>query len=86
MTKKEFQEKYYEMSVFNTNDVLMRVASNLSDLQIEKTFFTPDQMDEKLNNLKRYIFDYMAVLRIEEQNKRYEQQEMDEFNAHLGKF
>ena len=84
MTKSEFCEKYGEWSTPTTNDVLMRIASNLSDLHIEKTFFTPEQMDEKLNSLKRYIFDYQSVLRSEEQYAKYEAQEMAEFISHLG--
>lgn len=67
MTRFEFEKKYHTWSNPNTNDVLMRVASNLSDLHIEKDFFTPNEMDEKLNSLKRFIFDWQEVLRSEEQ-------------------
>lgn len=63
MTTQEFENKYDERFGFpDTQDMLMRVASNLSDLHIEKSYFTPDQMDNKLNNLKEYIFDYKRVL------------------------
>jgi hypothetical protein len=89
MTKQEFINKHGEFltpELLSTTDVLMRIASNLSDLHIEKTFFTPEEMDEKLNSLKSYIFDYMAVVRLEEQQARWAKQEEDEFNAHLGRF
>ena len=69
MTLQEFQTKHDEMWTPSTRDVLMRVASNLSDLHIEKDFFTPQQMDNKLNNLKEYIFDYRKVLELNYQNK-----------------
>lgn len=82
MTKQEFQQKHGEWEKFNTQDVLMRIASNLSDTQ-EMLYMGMDA-NEHLNNVKRYIFDYMTVLRIEEQNARYEAQEREEFNSHLG--
>jgi hypothetical protein len=84
MTRFEFEKKYQTWSTPNTNDVLMRVASNLSDLHIEKDFFTPNEMDEKLNTIKQFIFDWQKVLRSEERNSKYEKQEMDEFLSHLG--
>ena len=60
----------------------MRVVSNLSDAQ--------DMLDHRmdvnnhLNEVKKYIFDFMSVLRCEEQFKKYEEQEMREFLNHLG--
>lgn len=87
MTKVEFCEKYGEFrsaETLKTTDVLMRVASNLSDLHIEKDFFTSEQMDTKLNNLKKYIFDYQSVLRMEEMYSKQEEVEMKEFLSHLG--
>jgi len=87
MTKSEFCEKHNEWQsaeTLQTTDVLMRIASNLSDLHIEKHLFTPEQMDEKLINLKKYIFDFHSVLRMEAQYAKYEKQEMDEFISHLG--
>ena len=87
MTKSEFCKKHNEWQsaeTLQTTDVLMRIASNLSDLHMEKHFFTPDQMDEKLNNLKKYIFDFHSVLRMEQRYDLYEKQEMAEFNSHLG--
>jgi len=63
MTLKQFESKHDERFSTSTNDVLMRVASNLSDLHIEKDIWTGEQIDKKLNSLKRYIFDYMDVLR-----------------------
>jgi len=84
MTRFEFEKKYQTWSTPNTNDVLMRVASNLSDLHIEKDFFTPNEMDAKLNAIKEFIFDWRMVLRSEEQYAKYEAQEIAEFNSHLG--
>ena len=81
MTRFEFEEKYQTWTTPNTNDVLMRIASNLSDLHIEKEFFTPTQMDNKLNALKEFIFDWQSVLRMEKQ----EEIEREEFLSHLGK-
>lgn len=69
MKKLEFCEKHnesYSPETLQTTDVLMRIASNLSDLHMEQHFFTPEQMDEKLNNLKKYIFDFHSVLRMEQ--------------------
>ena len=69
MTKLEFCEKHnesYTPETLQTTDVLMRIASNLSDLHTEQHLFTPEQMDEKLNNLKKYIFDFDSVLRMEQ--------------------
>lgn len=63
MNLEQFETEHKELWTPSTNDVLMRVASNLSDLHIEKSFFTDEQMDDKLNSLKKYIFDYMDVLR-----------------------
>ena len=80
MTRFEFEAKYQTWSTPNTNDVLMRVASNLSDLHIEKDFFTPQQMDEKLNAIKEFIFDWQSVLRTEAE---YDAQ-LKEFISHLG--
>jgi len=84
MTRFEFEEKYQTWSTPNTNDVLMRIASNLSDLHIEKELFTPNEMDAKLNAIKQFIFDWRMVLRTEEQYAKYEEQEMKEFISHLG--
>ena len=88
MTKVEFCEKHNESlpaEMLKTTDVLMRIMSNLSDLQIEKEWCAPDELDDKINLIKRYASDYMTILRIEEQHKRYEEQEMREFNSHLGR-
>lgn len=69
MTISEFQNKYdqskYEM---NNHDILLRIQSNLSDLHIEKNFFTPEQMDAKLNSLKEFISDWKSVIREKENN------------------
>jgi len=84
MTRFEFEKKYQTWSTPNTNEVLLRVASNISDLHIEKHILTPNEMDEKLNTIKQFIFDWQKVLRSEERNSKYEKQEMDEFLSHLG--
>ena len=63
MTLEQFKSKHKEWYPPSTNDVLMRVASNLSDLHIEKDIWTGQQIDDKLNSLKGYIFDDMDVLR-----------------------
>ena len=84
MTRFEFEKKYQTWSTPNTNEVLLRVASNISDLHIEKHILTPNEMDEKLNTIKQFIFDWQKVLRSEERNSKYEKQEMDEFLFHLG--
>tara|TARA_R110000823_G_scaffold293879_2_gene412795 strand:- start:95 stop:475 length:381 start_codon:yes stop_codon:yes gene_type:complete len=65
MKLQEFENKHDEreyLRPINTDHVLMRIASNLSDLHIEMGFFTPEQMDNKINALKEYIFDYQRVL------------------------
>ena len=84
MTRFEFEKKYQTWSTPNTNEVLLRVASNISDLHIEKHILTPNEMDEKLNAIKEFIFDWRMVLRNEEQHNKYEEQEMNEFLSHLG--
>lgn len=85
MTKVEFTEKHGEFlpaEMLKTTDVLMRVMSNLSDTQemLERGM----DVNQHLNEVKKYISDYMTVLRVEEQYKKYEQQEMNEFLSHLG--
>ena len=88
MTKQEFQTTYGENPFFATQDILMRIAANLSDMQMQ--FSDNKEMVEKMNSLKNYIFDYKTVLRMEELNKirknREQQIEMDEFNSHLGRY
>ena len=88
MTKQEFQTKYGERPFSETQDVLMRITSNLSDFQMHLS--DNPEMVEKMNMLKNYIFDYKTVLRMEELDKirqmREQQIEMDEFNSHLGRF
>jgi hypothetical protein len=84
MTRFEFEKKYQTWSTPNTNEVLLRVVSNISDLHIEKHILTPNEMDEKLNAIKEFIFDWRMVLRNEEQHNKYEEQEMNEFLSHLG--
>jgi hypothetical protein len=59
MTKQEFIEKYNESESLDTQDVLMRIASNLSDLQ------EGSESNDKINSLKEYIFDYKSVLKSE---------------------
>ncbi len=85
MTKVEFCDKhgeYLSAEMLKTTDVLMRVASNLSDTQ--EMLDRGMDVNNHLNEVKKYIFDFMTVLRREEQFKKYEEQEMREFNNHLG--
>lgn len=85
MTKVEFTEKHGEFlpaEMLKTTDVLMRVMSNLSDTQ--EMLDRGMDVNNHLNEVKKYISDYMTVLRVEEQYKKYEQQEMNEFLSHLG--
>jgi len=85
MTKVEFCEKHGELlpaEMIKTNDVLMRVASNLSDTQ--EMLGRGIDVNQQLNEVKKYLFDYMSVLRHEEQYDKYEKQEMNEFLSHLG--
>jgi len=87
MTKVEFCEKYGEFlpaEMLKTTDVLMRVVSNLSDTQ--EMLDRGMDVNNHLNEVKKYIFDFMSVLRREEQYKRYEEQEMRDFNNHLGRY
>ena len=85
MNRQEFAQKHCQRPDFDQSDVLMRISANLSDLHIEKEFFTPEQMDAKLNAIKQYIFDYRAVTRLEEMNQRHREQELQEFYNHLGR-
>lgn len=86
MTKQEFETVYGERDL-NTQDVLMRIAANLSDMQMHLS--NNPEIVEEMNELKNYIFDYKTVLRMEEINQvrrqRELQIEMDEFNSHLGR-
>lgn len=95
MTKQEFIDKHGEfqpVELFGTYDVIRRISSNLSDLHIEKEFFTSEEMDNKLNAMKVYLWDYAEVMLEEEREKRRQErleaqkaQELQEFNDHLGK-
>jgi hypothetical protein len=69
MTTSEFQNKYDQSEdEMNNHDVLLRIQSNLSDLHIEKDFFTPEQMDAKLNSIKTFISDWKSVIRNQDNN------------------
>ena len=75
MTRVEFCENHRELlpaEMLNTNDVLMRVASNLSDVQ--DMLGDNVEVNEYLNNIKKYMFDYMSVLRQEEKFEKSESQ------------
>jgi len=82
MTKQEFQKQYGEMAMFDTSDVLMRIASNLSDIQTLIEWEHNQDANARLNAIKEYIFDYQTVLR----NEARMAEEMKEFNDHLGKY
>ena len=66
MTREEFNKKWFERDYPDTQEVLMIIASNLSDFQHEIYFSNPDEIEKKMNTLKEYIFDYKTVLRKEE--------------------
>lgn len=67
MTKQEFYQKHREFSEdINTQDVLTRIAGAISNLHMEKNFLSPQEMDETLNGIKEYIFDYKDLLKAEE--------------------
>jgi hypothetical protein len=66
MTREEFNKKWFERDYPDTQEVLMIIASNLSDFQHEIYFSNPDEIGKKMNTLKEYIFDYKTVLRKEE--------------------
>lgn len=86
MNRQQFAQKHCQRPDFDQSDVLMRISSNLSDLHIEKEFFSPEQMDEKLNAIKEYISDYRIMTKLEEMNARHREQEMQEFHQHLGRY
>ncbi len=86
MNKQQFIEKWNEEYGFSVSDVLLRINSNLSDLHIEKGFFTPEQMDAKLNTIKEYISDYRSLIKHEEMTQRYREDERREFYDHLGRY
>ena len=73
MTRKEFGEKYYDIIIGEdvcTSEVLMRIASNLSDMQVVNSMFSQNKdLDDMMNKLKKYIFDYMDVEKSERRAK-----------------
>lgn len=79
MKNAEFKQKYGLRESDDVNDVLMIIASNLSDLQHNSNI-----LNDRINSLKEFIFDYQSVLKYEARMARYEEQEMREFNSHLG--
>lgn len=86
MNRQQFAQKHCQRPDFDQSDVLMRISSNLSDLHIEKEFFSPEQMDDKLNAIKEYISDYRSMIKLEEMNARHREQEQQEFYSHLGRY
>ncbi len=60
MSRDEFKEKYGQIGDSSTEDVLMRIASNLSDLQ-----HTTSILKDRIDMLKEYIFDYKSVIKNE---------------------
>lgn len=79
MRNTEFKEKYGLRESDDVNDVLMIIASNLSDLQHSSNI-----LNDRINSLKEFIFDYQSVLKYEARMASYEEQEIREFNSHLG--
>lgn len=86
MNRQEFTDRYHRTPGFTTSDVLMDITSILSDLHIEKEFYTPAEMDAKLNTTKEYILDYRSVLKHEERMQQQHEQELQEFRQHLGQY
>ena len=60
MSRDEFKEKYGQIGDLSTEDVLMRIASNLSDLQHNTSI-----LKDRIDMLKEYIFDYKSVIKNE---------------------
>jgi hypothetical protein len=60
MSRDEFKEKYGQIGDSSTEDVLMRIASNLSDLQHNTSI-----LKDRIDMLKEYIFDYKSVIKNE---------------------
>jgi hypothetical protein len=60
MSRDEFKEKYSQIGDSSTEDVLMRIASNLSDLQHNTSI-----LKDRIDMLKEYIFDYKSVIKNE---------------------
>lgn len=63
MNQQTFIEKY-QMDT-DIQDVLLTIASNLSDLQI----YLDEDSREKVNSIKEFIFDYRSVARKQLQEK-----------------
>ena len=66
MNKEEFLKKYNHPSFTDTQDVLMTIASNLSNLQNQGSDVWPIETKDlinKLETLKEYIFDYKKVIK-----------------------
>ena len=63
MTNQEFHQKYHVE--VDTADVLLIIASNLSDLQVS----LDEDSRKKLNDIKEFIFDYREIVRKEELQK-----------------
>ncbi len=66
MTRKEFAVKHDEIfgEEVGDADVLMRIASNISDLEVDSS-----NLKSKAFYLKEYIFDYISVVRSERKSK-----------------
>jgi hypothetical protein len=60
MSRDEFKEKYGQIGDSSAEDVLMRIASNLSDLQHNTSI-----LKDRIDMLKEYIFDYKSVIKNE---------------------
>ena len=68
MNRTEFAKHYgFLRTEIDTSDVLMTVASTLSDIQFEiEHNINSDERIEKINILKRFIFEYDDVIRREQ--------------------
>jgi hypothetical protein len=68
MNRTEFARNYgFFRSEIDTSDVLMTIASTLSDIQFEiEHNINSDERIEKINTLKKFIFEYDDVIRREQ--------------------
>lgn len=70
MTRQQFYAKHRERTEnFDTDSVLMRIVSTLSDVQHINNFKGENKkqdINDICNALKDYIFDYKDLMRLEE--------------------
>lgn len=70
----EFINKYDEKHSVDTieaNDILFRISSNLSDLKFEQEFKPTEEVNEKIDALREYLFDFRQVMKTQKAHKRF---------------